>query len=224
VRISIELGGTGISTPDNFSYRSNFRFRSSFCFRSRFRSRSNFRSSFTFSFSFSFSFRFSYRSSSSYTTSGDIFYCSGSRQLNFFIVFIVECHKVHSTRTIINIVQRTNPAWPVLNMEKHARVCVYVAVCCCRISTVVRCWTLVGVVSSVQSTLATRHTAINSLLRCARKVYVYLLLNFYSLMLMTNVINYCTSAAAPANQTVTKGSLIPSRGTVHHLDPLQEAP
>jgi len=28
------------------------------------------------------SFRFSYRSSSSYTTSGDIFYCSGSRQLN----------------------------------------------------------------------------------------------------------------------------------------------
>ena len=33
-------------------------------------------------FSFSFSFRFSYRSSSSYTTSGDIFYCSGSRQLN----------------------------------------------------------------------------------------------------------------------------------------------
>jgi len=48
------LGGTGISPPDSFSYRSNFRFRS------RFRS----------------------RSSSSSTTSGDIFYCSGSRQLN----------------------------------------------------------------------------------------------------------------------------------------------
>jgi len=38
----LNLGGTGISTPENFSYRS----------------------------------------SSSYTTSGDIFYCSGSRQLN----------------------------------------------------------------------------------------------------------------------------------------------
>ena len=66
----MNLGGTGISTPDNFSYRSNFRFRSSFRSRSRSLSR------------FSFSFRFSYRSSSSYTTSGDIFYCSGSRQLN----------------------------------------------------------------------------------------------------------------------------------------------
>jgi len=43
-----------ISPPDSFSYRSNFRFRSSF--RSR--------------------------SSPSSTTSGDIFYCSGSRQLN----------------------------------------------------------------------------------------------------------------------------------------------
>jgi len=62
----LNLGGTGITPPDSFSYRSNFRFRSSF------RSRSNFRSSFSFSF----------RSSSSYTTSGDIFYCSGSRQLN----------------------------------------------------------------------------------------------------------------------------------------------
>ena len=69
---ALNLGGTGISPPDSFRYRSNFRFRSSF--RSRFRSRSNFRSS------YSFSFRFSYRSSS--TTSGDIFYCSGSRQLN----------------------------------------------------------------------------------------------------------------------------------------------
>jgi len=76
------LGGTDIRPQDSFSYRSNFRFRSSFRssfrFRSRFRSGSNFRSH----FSFSFSFRFSYRSSSSYTTSGDIFYCSGSRQLN----------------------------------------------------------------------------------------------------------------------------------------------
>jgi len=51
---SLNLGGTGISTPDNFSYRSNFRFRSSFRFCSR----------------------------SCSTTSGDIFYCSGSRQLN----------------------------------------------------------------------------------------------------------------------------------------------
>ena len=67
---ALNLGGTGISPPDSFSYPSSFRFRSRF--------RSNFRSS----FSFSFSFRFSYRSSSSYTTSGDIFYCSGSRQLN----------------------------------------------------------------------------------------------------------------------------------------------
>jgi len=52
----LNLGGTGIGPPDNFSYRSNFRFRSSF--RSR--------------------------SSSCCTTSGDIpvFYCSGSRQLN----------------------------------------------------------------------------------------------------------------------------------------------
>ena len=45
---SLNLGGMGISSPDNFSYRSNF--------------------------------RFSCRSRS--TTSGDIFYCSGSRQLN----------------------------------------------------------------------------------------------------------------------------------------------
>jgi len=48
----LNLGGTGIGPPDSFSYRSNFRFR----FRSR--------------------------SSSCCTTSGDIFYCSGSRQLN----------------------------------------------------------------------------------------------------------------------------------------------
>ena len=46
--------GTGISPPDTFSFRSSFRFRS------RFRS----------------------RSSSSSIISGDIFYCSGSRQLN----------------------------------------------------------------------------------------------------------------------------------------------
>jgi len=49
---ALNLGGTGISPQDSFSYRSSFRFR----FRSR--------------------------SSSSSTTSGDIFYCSGSRQLN----------------------------------------------------------------------------------------------------------------------------------------------
>ena len=71
---ALNLGGMGISPPDSYSYHSNFRFRSSFRFRSRFRSRSNFRSSFSFSFRS--------RSSSSSTTSGDIFYCSGSRQLN----------------------------------------------------------------------------------------------------------------------------------------------
>jgi len=49
---ALNLGGTGISPPDSFSFRSSFRFR----------------------------FRFS--SSFSSTTSGDIFYCSGSRQLN----------------------------------------------------------------------------------------------------------------------------------------------
>ena len=48
----LNLGGTGIRPPDSFSYRSNFRFRSSF------------------------------RSRSCSTTSGDIFYCSGSKQLN----------------------------------------------------------------------------------------------------------------------------------------------
>ena len=46
--------GNGHKPPDSFSFRYSFRFRSSF--RSRFRSSS--------------------------TTSGDIFYCSGSRQLN----------------------------------------------------------------------------------------------------------------------------------------------
>ena len=51
---ALKSGGTGISPPDTFSFHSNFR--------SRFRSRSS--------------------SSSSSTTSGDIFYCSGSRQLN----------------------------------------------------------------------------------------------------------------------------------------------
>ena len=47
---ALNLGETGISPPDSFSFRSSFRFRSS--------------------------------SSSSSTTSGDIFYCIGSRQLN----------------------------------------------------------------------------------------------------------------------------------------------
>jgi len=78
--LALNLGGTGISPADSFSYRSSFRIRS------RFRSRSNFRYSFSFSFSFSFRSRypsnFRSRSSSSSTTSGDIFYCSGSRQLN----------------------------------------------------------------------------------------------------------------------------------------------
>ena len=61
---ALNLGGTGISPPDSYSYRSNFRFRSSF--RSR--------------------------SSSSSTASGDIFYCSGSRQLNHSSCeFTVDC-------------------------------------------------------------------------------------------------------------------------------------
>jgi len=47
---ALNLGGTGISPPDSFSFRSSFRFRS--------------------------------RSSSCSTTSGFIFYCSGSRQFN----------------------------------------------------------------------------------------------------------------------------------------------
>ena len=47
-------------------------------------------------FSYRSNFRFSYRSSSSYTTSGDIFYCSGSRQLNhssllLFCLFSAVC-------------------------------------------------------------------------------------------------------------------------------------
>ena len=86
----LNLGGTGIGPPDNFSYRSNFRFRSSFRSRSRFRSGSNFRSR----FNFSFIFRFSYRSSSSYTTSGDIFYCSGSRQLNHSSYYCYYCRYI----------------------------------------------------------------------------------------------------------------------------------
>jgi len=57
----LNLGGTGIKRPpDSFSYRSNFRFR----FHSRF------------------------RSSSCSATSGDIFYCSGSRQLNHSSIFM----------------------------------------------------------------------------------------------------------------------------------------
>jgi len=75
---ALNLGGTDIRPQDSFSYRSSFRSRSRFLSRSNFRSR----------FSFSFSFRFSYRSSSSNTTSGDIFYCSGSRQLNHSSFFI----------------------------------------------------------------------------------------------------------------------------------------
>ena len=59
---ALNLGGTGIRPPDSFSYRSNF------CS--------------SYSFTFRPSFRFRSRSSSCSTTSGDIFYCSGSRQFN----------------------------------------------------------------------------------------------------------------------------------------------
>jgi len=56
---ALNLGGTGISPPDSYSYRSSFRFRS--------------------------------RSSSSSTTSGDIFYCSSSRQLNHSSLLYLYC-------------------------------------------------------------------------------------------------------------------------------------
>ena len=70
---ALNLGGTGISPPDSFSYRSNFRFRSSF--------RSH--------------------SSSSSTTTGDIFYCSGSRQLNHSSCVFVKpkCYSDYHTAT-----------------------------------------------------------------------------------------------------------------------------
>ena len=57
---ALNLGETGISPPDSFSYRSSFRFRS------RSRSRSPDKNPL----------------GPRHPTSGDIFYCSGSRQLN----------------------------------------------------------------------------------------------------------------------------------------------
>ena len=68
----LTLGGTGIRPPDSFSYRSNFRFRSSF------RSRSSFSS----------------------TTSGDIFYCSGSRQSSCYWNILVRLDLVVSIITL----------------------------------------------------------------------------------------------------------------------------
>ena len=64
---ALNLGGTGISPPDSFSFRSNFRSRSHS------------------------------RSSSSYTTSGDIFYCSGSRQLNHSSIIIENLYSPEKT-------------------------------------------------------------------------------------------------------------------------------
>ena len=80
---ALNLGGTGISLPYSFSYRSNFCFRSSF--RSRFCSRSS--------------------SSSSSTTSGDIFYCSGSRQLNhsscrLLLLLLLQCQTRRQLNTM----------------------------------------------------------------------------------------------------------------------------
>ena len=72
---ALHLGGTGISPPDSFSYRSNFRFRSSF--RSL--------------------------SSSSSTTSGDIFYCSGNRQLNHSSSFTVTIYRKFAMHQSLNI-------------------------------------------------------------------------------------------------------------------------
>jgi len=59
---ALNLRGTGISPPDSFSYRSSFRF----CSRFRSRSRSPDKNP----------------PGPGHPTSGDIFYCSGSRQLN----------------------------------------------------------------------------------------------------------------------------------------------
>ena len=57
---ALNSGGMGISPPDSFSFRSSFHFRSNF------------------------------RSRSSCTTSGDIFYCSGSWQLNHSSLYFVQ--------------------------------------------------------------------------------------------------------------------------------------
>ena len=100
----MHLGGTGISPQDSFSYRSNFRFRSSF------RSRSSFSFSFSFSFrsryrsNFRFCSSFRSRSSSSSTTSGDIFYCSGSRQLNHSSFYFVLLLSVFSLSAIMILI------------------------------------------------------------------------------------------------------------------------
>ena len=87
----LNLGGTGIGPPDNFSYRSNFRS--------------------SVSFSLSFSFRSRSRSSSCCTTSGDIFYCSGSRQLNhssYYYYYSMELYGSHafSCRVDLGVNQR----------------------------------------------------------------------------------------------------------------------
>jgi len=86
---ALNLGGTGIRPPDSFSYRSNFRFRSSF--RSRSRSRS--------------------RSSSCSTASGDIIYCSGSRQLNHSSYICCCIHPyIHTPRC-------SKVAWPSVQLS-----------------------------------------------------------------------------------------------------------
>ena len=61
---ALNLGGTGISPPDSFSFRSSFRFRS--------RSRSPDKKP----------------PGPRHPTSGDIFYCSGSRQVNHSSLFL----------------------------------------------------------------------------------------------------------------------------------------
>jgi len=69
---ALNLGGTGISPSDSFS----------FCSRFRSRYRSNFRSSFRFCFRSRFHSPDKNPPGPGHPTSGDIFYCSGSRQLN----------------------------------------------------------------------------------------------------------------------------------------------
>ena len=108
----LNLGGTGIRPPDSFSYRSNFRFRSSF------RSRSNFRS----------------RSSSCSTTSGDIFNCSGSRQLNhssfhftgLILVIPVAGLPINSVKTLD---ETSFPETPKTKNGRSVRVYFHAAAC-----------------------------------------------------------------------------------------------
>ena len=83
---ALNLEGTGISSPDSFNFRSSFRFRS----RSRSRSRDK------------------NPPGPGHPTSGDIFYCSGSRQLN------------HSSLCLFVVLfVRHAPARPTVYVHQH---------------------------------------------------------------------------------------------------------